>query len=119
VKNQPFHKRLAFACRGVSVALRSERSLRAQAVAFIVVLALLAAIRPEPQWWAIILLACGSVFVAELANTALEAIADRLHPELDPLIEKAKDCAAGAVLLASLTAIGVGIAFAAHCLTAR
>jgi diacylglycerol kinase (ATP) len=116
VKNQSFHKRLAFAGRGIRLALGSERSLRTQAVAFVAVLAVLVAIRPEALWWALIVLACGGVFVAKLANTALEAIADRLHPEIDPLIEKAKDCAAGAVLVASLTALGVGIAFAAHCL---
>ena len=116
MKNQSFHRRLAFACRGIRLALGSERSLRTQAVAFIAVLVLLTVIRPEPVWWAVLLLACGGVFVAELANTALEAIADRLHPEIDPLIEKAKDCAAGAVLVASLTALGVGIAFAVRCL---
>jgi diacylglycerol kinase (ATP) len=111
VKNQSFPARLRFACRGIALALSTERSLRTQGAAFVLVLVALAALRPAPLWWAVMLLACGGVVVAELLNTALEAIADRLHPEIDPLIEKAKDCAAGAVLIAAVTAAAVGLAF--------
>jgi diacylglycerol kinase (ATP) len=45
------------------------------------------------------------VLSLELLNSALEAFIDRLAPEPHPLVKKAKDAAAGAVLLASLMAL--------------
>nr|WP_256488025.1 diacylglycerol kinase [Deinococcus sp. HSC-46F16] len=57
-----------------------------------------------------LLLACGLVLSAELLNTALEAVVDLASPEWHPLAKVAKDAAAGAVLVASLGALGVGVA---------
>ncbi|WP_104990393.1 diacylglycerol kinase [Deinococcus sp. NW-56] len=57
-----------------------------------------------------ILLACGLVLSVELLNTALEAVVDLASPEWHPLAKVAKDAAAGAVLVASLGALGVGLA---------
>ena len=51
----------------------------------------------------------GAVLAAELLNTALEHLADRLHPEQHPVIRTAKDCAAAAVLLASISALLIGL----------
>ena len=62
--------------------------------------------------WALFLLSIGGVLTAELMNTALECIVDRLHPETHPVIARAKDCAAGAVLVMSLVSIGVLAALA-------
>jgi diacylglycerol kinase len=42
-------------------------------------------------------------------NTALEHLTDRLHPEQHPAIRAAKDCAAAAVLLASISALLIGL----------
>jgi diacylglycerol kinase (ATP) len=50
------------------------------------------------------------VLAAELLNTAVEHLADHLHPELHPHIKAVKDCAAAAVLIASLGALAVAIA---------
>ena len=62
-------------------------------------------------WWALLLLNCGTVLAAELFNTALEHLIDHVHPSLHPSIKIAKDCAAGAVLVLSLTAVCVFVAF--------
>lgn len=113
-KNNPFPARLRYALCGIGHALRTERSLRTQAIAGAAVLALLLWARPEPLWWALLALACGGVLAAELLNTALERLADRLHPEQHPEVGLAKDCAAGAVLLASAAALAVGAAFLVH-----
>jgi diacylglycerol kinase (ATP) len=51
-----------------------------------------------------------AVLAAELFNTALEQLADRLHPEQHPQIRIAKDCAAAAVLVVSIGAIVVAAA---------
>ncbi len=58
--------------------------------------------------WIAIAFAIGLVLQAELLNTAIEAIVDRASPEHHPLAMVAKDCAAGAVLIAALTAVAIG-----------
>jgi undecaprenol kinase len=50
------------------------------------------------------------VLGAELFNTAIEHLADHLHPDLHPEIRIVKDCAAAAVLCAALGAVGVAVA---------
>ena len=111
MKNQPFPVRLGFAVRGLAHALRSERSLRFQAVVLVLVLLALLWLRPSPGWWALAALASAGVIAAELLNTAIEELADHLHPELHPRIRVVKDCAAAAVLVAVLGALGVALAF--------
>lgn len=111
VKNQPFHRRLSFALAGIVAALRSEKSFRTQFAAAVAIVLVLAWLQPAPVWWALIALAIAGVFAAELFNTALEALADHLHPDQHPWIKLAKDCAAGAVLVASLAALAVAAAF--------
>jgi len=96
--------------------LRSERSLRLQGGALALVLAALAVLRPGPLWWAAVGLASAGVLAAELLNTAIEALADHLSPELHPQIRIVKDCAAAAVLVCVLGALGVAAALAVHLL---
>jgi undecaprenol kinase len=111
MKGQGFRKRMRFALQGLRLALKRERSFRTHlSVAAAVLLALLF-IRPAAIWWAIVALAVGFVLVTELLNSALETLIDHLHPEAHPEIGAAKDMAAGAVLVTSLIAIGVGAAF--------
>lgn len=50
--------------------------------------------------WAIMYLCMGLVIALEAVNTALEFITDKVSPEYHPLAGKAKDVAAGAVLIA-------------------
>jgi diacylglycerol kinase (ATP) len=68
-------------------------------------------LRPSAVWWALVSVAAAGVLGAELFNTAIEHLADHVHPALHPQIRVVKDCAAAAVLCAALGAIGVAIAF--------
>jgi diacylglycerol kinase (ATP) len=111
VKNQPFAARLRFALTGLAATLRSESSFKIHVVAAIGVAAVLVWLRPAPLWWAIAALTVAFVLAAELLNTAIEHLADHLHPELHPRIKLVKDCAAAAVLVASVGAIAVAGAF--------
>ena len=113
-KNQPLAARVSFACAGLVHGVRSERSLQLQLVALAIVLVVFAVLRPEPVWWALVICSSALVIAAEMFNTAIEALADHLHPEIHPSIRIVKDCAAGAVLVASLGALGVGVAFVVH-----
>ncbi len=117
-KNQRFRARLGFALRGVAHALRSEASLRLQALAGLAALAALLVLRPAAVWWALVLLASAGVVAAELFNTALEHLADVLHPQQSPGVRVVKDCAAAAVLIAVLGALGVAAALLVHLLSA-
>lgn len=117
MKNQPFHSRLFFALAGIASTLRSENSFRLHVVAAAVVLAALFWLRPAPVWWALAALTVAFVLAAELVNTAIEHLADHLHPELHPKIKLVKDCAAAAVLVASLGALAVAAAFVVSALT--
>jgi diacylglycerol kinase (ATP) len=109
-KNRSFARRLGFALAGFGHALRGERSLRTQLAILMVVLAVLTYLRPPAVWWGLVSLAAAGVIGAELFNTAIERLADHLHPDLHPQIRILKDCAAAAVLCAALGAVGVAIA---------
>ena len=113
MKNRPFHQRLGFAVAGIFAAWDSESSFRVQLVIAAFLFAVLLWLHPAPLWWALLLGATGLVLAAELLNTALERVIDHLHPEQHPNMKVAKDCAAGAVLVAVLTAVAVFIAFLA------
>jgi len=110
MKNQPFYRRLGYALNGILATLKSESSFRAQAVFALGALLLLLILRPKPVWWALVALTIAGVLATELINTALELLADRLHPEKHPSIAKAKDCAAGAVLILSLASLAIAAA---------
>jgi diacylglycerol kinase (ATP) len=107
MKNLPFRRRLAFAVAGLKVAFESERSLRVHSAAASGALVLLVLLRPDPIWWAVVTLCIAAVVAAELINTAIEHLADHLHPDEHPAIRCVKDCAAAAVLVTSLGALAV------------
>ena len=94
--------------RGVGSALRSEVHLRVHAAATVAVVGLGFYCGLGRLEWALVALAVAGVWTAELLNTAIEALTDLASPEFHPLAGKAKDVAAGAVLLAAAGAAVVG-----------
>jgi diacylglycerol kinase (ATP) len=114
MKNLSFLRRVLFALAGVRFAWRTESSFKVHVVATIAVIGVLLWLRPSPLWWAIAALTIAFVLAAELFNTAVEGLADHMHPEQHPAIKAVKDCAAGGVLVATLAALGVAAAFAYH-----
>lgn len=59
--------------------------------------------------WGLIVLCFAVVIVVEILNTALERLADHLHPGRHPEIGRIKDLAAGASLVAAIAAAVVGV----------
>jgi undecaprenol kinase len=114
-KNRPFRDRLGFALAGIRTVATRERSFRTQIFLALAALAAAAALRPGLLWCALLLLSIGLVLALECLNGALEYALDRLHPDLHPEIGRAKDAAAGAVLIASMTAAAVGALMALAC----
>jgi undecaprenol kinase len=113
-KNSSLPVRLGFALRGLAYALRTERSLQIQAIVFLLLIVTLIVLEPGPLWWALALMAGSAVIAAELLNTAIERLADELHPEESPAIAVVKDCAAAAVLVAAAGALAVAAALLVH-----
>lgn len=111
MKGHGFLARLGYAATGLRHAWRMEKSLRAHALAAAGVAAVLLWCGSPPVWWALMALSIGLVVTCELLNTAIETLADRLHPQRDEAIRITKDVAAGAVLAASVMALFVAAAF--------
>lgn len=65
--------------------------------------------RISPAEWALIALCIGGVISAEAFNSAIEALADKVSPEKDSLIGKAKDLAAFGVLIMAIASVAVGL----------
>jgi diacylglycerol kinase (ATP) len=98
-----------YAGRGLSTMLASQHNAWIHAVASVAVIGggLWAGVgRLE---WCALVLAIVAVWTAEALNTAFEFLCDVASPEFHPLVAKAKDVAAGAVLIAAAGAALVGL----------
>jgi len=59
--------------------------------------------------WAIVVLTMGFVIATEMLNTVAEAAMDYATTDFDPQVKIVKDVAAGAVLVAAITSVIVGL----------
>jgi len=100
-------------------ALQTQRNARIHAAASAAVAGLALWLRLGWPEWALLTLAVGMVWMAEALNTALEAVVDLASPDEHPLARVGKDVGAAAVLVAALTAAGVGILILGPPLLAR
>lgn len=98
--------RYAFA--GLRTLLRTQHNARVHAAATVLVVAAGLYFSLGVAEWCWLVLAMTMVWMAEAFNTALEFLADAVTQEQDPLIGKAKDVAAAAVLLCALGAVIIG-----------
>lgn len=98
-------KSLKYAFKGMWILITTEDSIKVQlSVAFIaIILGFLLDISAIE--WMLQFLAIGLVLVAEAANSAIEEVADFIHPEFHKKIGKIKDIAAGIPTFAVLTSL--------------
>ncbi len=115
MKNRPFRERVGFAVAGIVTVWHREPSFRIQLAMAGLGTAIVLALRPGWLWAALLLSSAVLVLSLEMANAALEYLADQVHPDIAPGIAAAKDAAAGAVLLASGGALAVGALMLADC----
>lgn len=102
-------QRFAHAFRGIGCAVRSEANLRIHFVAAVLVFALAAWLRLSAVDWAMLVLTVGVVVAFELLNTAIEKAVDLASAEYHEFARVAKDTAAGAVLIAAIASVAVGL----------
>ncbi|MBL8816920.1 MAG: diacylglycerol kinase family protein [Planctomyces sp.] len=97
-----------FAFRGLLVMLRSQHNAWIHLLATAIVFAVAGFLGVSKLEWCCLVLAIVSVWTAEALNTAFEFLADVASPEFHPLVEQAKDVAAGAVLITAAGALVIG-----------
>jgi diacylglycerol kinase (ATP) len=105
---QGFIGSLNCAIEGVLWAVKTQRHMLVHLLAAVAVLIGALALRLTLSEFALLALAITLVLFAELVNTALEVVVDLVSPEYHPLARRAKDVAAGAVLVASVGAVIMG-----------
>jgi len=105
-----FVRSFSLAGQGVWYAVRTQRNMRVHLLAATCAVTAGLVLRISAVDWACVLLAIGLVLTAEALNTVVEALADLCTEEFHPLAKIAKDTAAGAVLISSVAAVGVGAA---------
>lgn len=109
MKNQSQAKSFAVAFAGIAKAFSGEIHMKVHL--FFAIAAVIACwfLRVEPWGWCVVIVCIGMVIAAEVTNTAIEALCDKVSPEHDPLIGLAKDAAAGAVLVLAITSVIAGL----------
>ena len=103
------------AFRGLKVLVQSQPNARIHVLATVLVAAAGVLLRISSTEWALVALAVACVWMAEALNTSIEFLVDLASPDLHPLAAKAKDVAAGAVLIAAIGSLFVGaLVFGPH-----
>jgi diacylglycerol kinase (ATP) len=97
-----------YALEGLLHVLRTQRNMRIHFAIAIAVLIVGLATGVQRLELIALLLAIAFVLIAEMINSAVEHAIDVATTSFDPLAKLAKDIAAGAVLIASVTAIAIG-----------
>lgn len=96
---------LKFAFNGIKILITTEDSIKVQLFFTLVAIVLGFCFHISSTEWLIQFLITALVLVAETVNTAIEKIADFIHPEYHKKIGVLKDIAAGAPTFAAIFAI--------------
>jgi undecaprenol kinase len=104
-----FLRSFSFAGQGVWHVVRTQRNMRVHLVIALAAVVAGLILHIGAADWACVLTVIGLVLTAETLNTVVEALVDLCTDEYHPLAKAAKDMAAGAVLLSSAAAVGVGL----------
>ena len=98
-----------YAIAGIVWLLRSQANTKIHLAAAAIVVAGGWFFGLSAMEWCLVVFAIATVFAAEAFNTALEELTDLASPQYHPLAGRAKDLAAGAVLLTAIGAATVGL----------
>ena len=98
-----------YALRGIAKAFATQRNMRIHGVVLALVVIAGIYFRLSNLEWIAIILCSGIVLATEIVNTAIEEIVNFISPEKNEKAGLIKDLSAGAVLVAALTAVIVGL----------
>lgn len=109
MKKDPLYKSFGYAFQGIFNTIRTERNIKTHCAAAILVTIFGIWLQISKTEWMICFILFGLILALELVNTAVEATVDLFTEERKPLAKKAKDAAAGAVLIVAIFAAVIGI----------
>ena len=98
-----------YAFRGLWYVLRTQRNAWIHAVATAMVIIFGVWLALPARDWAVLAVTMSTVWMAEVLNTAIEAVVDLASPSHHPLAKVGKDVGAAAVLVAAIVAVLVGL----------
>ena len=107
--NKNFLKSFKFASSGIFYTLSTQRNLKIQSVFALLAIICGIFLKISIVEWTILIFAIMFVLFAEMINTAIESTVDLCTEEFNEKANIAKDVAAGAVLIASLNSILIGV----------
>ncbi|MBB1062782.1 diacylglycerol kinase family protein [Limosilactobacillus fastidiosus] len=109
-KNHHLIQAMRHALEGIFDVISQERNMRYHIAVAMIVVILGVILRVDRLEWLWLLLAILVVFSAEFLNTVTEAVTDLLgEHHYDINVKKAKDVAAGGVLITAIFAVLVGL----------
>lgn len=108
-KSTTINEAFRHAGNGISLAFRTERNLQVQAIIFALALVFAFLIKLSFLEMAIIILVATMIITLEMINTAVEHFSDIVEPRYSETVKLIKDISAGAVMLASLASIMIGL----------
>lgn len=94
-----------YSMRGIWMAISRDYNMRIHLTAMFVVITLNILLRITRTEWIFSLMLVGLMLMAEIFNTAIEKLADRVTKEHDQSIANVKDLASGAVTLLGFFAV--------------
>jgi len=98
-----------YAGRGIRYVFGTEANMKIHIVITVLVIICGVVFSISLVEWMFCLLCIGMVVGAEMINTAIENVVDLASPEQHPLAGKAKDIAAGAVLICAIISVIIGL----------
>jgi len=109
-KSQGFNKTFKNARKGFRLVFKSEVNIRVHLVIAFFVLLFAYFLNFSAVEYCIVLIAIAIVLISEMLNTAIEFALDSIyHNKYSKMVGMAKDISAGAVMLASLISIIIGV----------
>tara|TARA_B100001057_G_scaffold305706_1_gene305844 strand:- start:268 stop:636 length:369 start_codon:yes stop_codon:yes gene_type:complete len=98
-----------YAIQGFKIAFLNEFKIRLHSAIVVIVVIGGLLLNLSILEWISVVISMGIVLITELINTSIETLSDTLHPDMSEGIKNTKDIAASAVLIASTTALVIGL----------
>jgi diacylglycerol kinase len=102
-------KSFEYAFNGLKIFFKTQPNARIHFIASVLVIILGIFYKLEDREWLFVILGIGTVFLAEVFNTAIEFLVNFVSPDFHKEAGKIKDLAAAGVLIAAITAAVIGI----------
>lgn len=102
-------KSFSYAFRGLVKTWREEQNLQIHTIVALVVIAMGFLFGISIMEWLVLIITITTVILMEIVNSAVERVTDILKPRIHGYVKEIKDIMAAAVLLASISAVVVGL----------